>query len=162
VPYAHIPSKFTYVAMGSSLWLWTSVVLALISICTGIAALFHADVERFAWLVWGMLALSASSVFLIKRRTFRVFHGGQPPLVMFEGLPNQAAFDAFLAELHSLRLQWLADRALAELRGQPGTLREHLRRLHDTGFLSDSEVLVLSNRLSNRSTLEQPQPPLLN
>src|SRR5262245_16872571 len=70
VPYAHIPSKFTYLATGSPLWLWAGLILALLSIGTGIAALFHADVERFAWLVWGLLALGAGAVFLIKHRKF--------------------------------------------------------------------------------------------
>lgn len=116
------------------------MVLAVISIGTGIAALFHAEVERFAWLVWGLLALGAGAVFLAKRKKYRVFQGGETPLVMFDGLPNKMAFDTFLSELHRLRLQWLTNRIVAELGGQPVRLRKYLSAAFSSTLMDSPDV----------------------
>jgi hypothetical protein len=59
---------------------------------------------------------------------------------MFDGLPNKMAFDTFLSELHRLRLQWLTNRIVAELGGQPVRLRKYLSAAFSSTLMDSPDV----------------------
>lgn len=159
VSYENVSSEPVEVTVSSRPRLVLTVILALLSVIVGAAALLGDDVEAADWLFYGGFAIVAAGWCVASRQSFYAFKAGEPPLVLMKSRPSPAAVGIFLTALHEHRRNYLRQRYL--LNAPPRDAADTIHKLiwlHQQGAISALEYETLKARAVGVSE-ERPLPP---
>lgn len=159
VPYENVSNEPVEVTISSRPGLVVTIILAVLAVIVGVAALLGDDIEAGAWAFYGGFAMLAAIWYAASRRSYLVFKTADPALVVMRNRPSAEAVNVFLTALHEHRREYLRQRYLlnAPSRDAADTIQK-LHWLRQQGAISPLEYETLKARAVGGSE-ERPSPP---